>query len=138
MRPKNPCWVAEVASASCRQRVCCVLCSARWAPGPTSLSVKRGSSGSRRSATASALTPTSPMAVATAPIFDPDLDRQVADEVVTDLAARIGGKNVALTIVKRLPLMGGGVSAIMDGFATYQIGRYASGELLRRRALVVS
>ena len=45
---------------------------------------------------------------------------------------------MALTIVKRLPLMGGGVSAIMDGFATYQIGRYASGELLRRRALVVS
>ena len=79
--------------------------------------------------------PTSPMAVATAPIFDPDLDRQVADDVVTDLAARIGGKNLALAIVKRLPLAGGGVSAIMDGFATYQIGRYATGELLRRRAL---
>jgi len=79
--------------------------------------------------------PTSPMAVATAPVFDPDLDRQVADDVVTDLAARIGGKNVALAIVKRLPLMGGGVSAVMDGFATYQIGRYATGELLRRRAL---
>ncbi|HKN42407.1 MAG TPA: EcsC family protein [Propionibacteriaceae bacterium] len=79
--------------------------------------------------------PTSPMAVATAPIFDPDLDRQVADDVVSDLAARIGGKNLALAIVKRLPLAGGGVSAIMDGFATYQIGRYATGELLRRRAL---
>ena len=79
--------------------------------------------------------PTSPMAVATAPIFDPDLDRQVADDVVTDLAARIGGKNLALAIVKRLPLAGGGVSAIMDGFATYQIGRYATGELLGRRAL---
>lgn len=79
--------------------------------------------------------PTSPMAVATAPIFDPDLDRQVADDVVADLAARIGGKNLALAIVKRLPLAGGGVSAVMDGIATYQIGRYATGELLRRRAL---
>ena len=79
--------------------------------------------------------PTSPMAVATAPIFDPDLDRQVADDVVADLAARIGGKNLALAIVKRLPLAGGGVSAVMDGFATYQIGRYATGELIRRRAL---
>jgi uncharacterized protein (DUF697 family) len=79
--------------------------------------------------------PTSPLAVATAPIFDPDLDRQVADDVVADLAARIGGKNLALAIVKRLPLAGGGVSAVMDGFATYQIGRYATGELLRRRAL---
>lgn len=79
--------------------------------------------------------PTSPMAVATAPIFDPDLDRQVADDVVADLAARIGGKNLALAIVKRLPLAGGGVSAVMDGFATYQIGRYATGELIRRRAV---
>ena len=82
--------------------------------------------------------PTSPMAVATAPIFDPQLDRLVADEVLTDLAARIGGKNVALAIVKRVPLMGGGVSAVMDGIATYQIGRYATGELLRRRALVTN
>ena len=82
--------------------------------------------------------PSSPMAVATAPVFDPDLDRQVADEVVTDLAARIGGKNLALAITRRLPLLGGGVGAIMDALATYQIGRYATGELLRRRALVVS
>jgi uncharacterized protein (DUF697 family) len=80
--------------------------------------------------------PTSPLAVATAPIFDPELDRLVAEEVLTDLAARIGGKNVALAIVKRVPLMGGGVSAVMDGIATYQIGRYASGELVPRRALV--
>jgi hypothetical protein len=81
--------------------------------------------------------PTSPMAVATAPVFDPDLDRQVADEVVTDLAARIGGKNLALAITRRVPLLGGGVGAIMDAIATHQIGRYATGELLRRRALVV-
>jgi hypothetical protein len=38
-------------------------------------------------------------------------------------------------IIKRLPLAGGGLSAIMDGLATYQIGRYATGELARRRAL---
>jgi hypothetical protein len=81
--------------------------------------------------------PTSPMAVATAPMFDPDLDRRVADEVVSDLVARIGGKNLALATVKRVPLLGGGVSAIMDGIATYQIGRYATGELMRRRALVL-
>jgi uncharacterized protein (DUF697 family) len=78
------------------------------------------------------------MAVATAPVFDPDLDRQVADEVVTDLAARIGGKNLALAITRRVPLLGGGIGAIMDGIATYQIGRYATGELLRRRAVTVN
>ena len=80
--------------------------------------------------------PTSPMAVATAPMFDPELDRQVAEEVTADLAARIGGKNLALVVTRRVPLLGGGIGAVMDGLATHQIGRYAKGELLRRRALV--
>ena len=79
--------------------------------------------------------PTSPMAVATAPVFDPDLDRRVAEEVVTDLAGRIGGKNLALVMTKRIPLVGGGIGAVMDGVATAQIGKYAKSELLRRRAL---
>ena len=79
--------------------------------------------------------PTSPMAVATAPMFDPELDRQVAEEVVGDLAARIGGKNMALLVTKRVPLLGGGIGAVMDGIATHQIGRYAKSELLRRRSL---
>jgi uncharacterized protein (DUF697 family) len=79
--------------------------------------------------------PTSPMAVATAPVFDPDLDRRVAEEVVSDLAGRIGGKNVALVVTKRIPLVGGGIGAVMDGIATAQIGKYAKSELLRRRAL---
>ena len=53
----------------------------------------------------------------------------------SDLAARIGGKNVALMIIKRLPLAGGGLGAMMDGLATYQIGRYAKGSWQVRRAL---
>lgn len=84
---------------------------------------------------ASGRLPTSPMAVATAPVFDPDLDRQVAEEVISDLAARIGGKNIALMVTKRVPLLGGGIGAVVDGMATRQIGTYAKGELLRRRAL---
>jgi uncharacterized protein (DUF697 family) len=79
--------------------------------------------------------PTSPMAVATAPIFDPDLDRRVAEEVVSDLLGRVGGKNLALTITKRVPLIGGGIGAVMDGMATHQIGKYAKSELVQRRAL---
>jgi uncharacterized protein (DUF697 family) len=81
--------------------------------------------------------PTSPMAVATAPMFDPELDRQVAEEVAGDLAARIGGKNMALLLTKRVPFVGGGIGAVVDGLATLQIGRYAKGELLRRRSLSV-
>jgi uncharacterized protein (DUF697 family) len=79
--------------------------------------------------------PTSPMAIATAPMFDPDLDARVAEEVVTDLAGRIGGKNLALMLTKRVPLVGGGIGAVVDGVATHQIGKYAKSELLRRRAL---
>ncbi|HYP43590.1 MAG TPA: EcsC family protein [Propionibacteriaceae bacterium] len=79
--------------------------------------------------------PTSPMAVATAPVFDPDLDRRVAEEVVSDLTSRIGGKNLALMVTKRVPLIGGGVGAVMDGLATRQIGKYAQGELALRRQL---
>ncbi len=79
--------------------------------------------------------PTSPMAVATAPVFDPELDRQVAEEVLGGLMARIGGKNLALVVTRRVPLLGGGIGAVLDGIATHQVGNYAKGELPRRRAL---
>ncbi|SDV02461.1 EcsC protein family protein [Microlunatus sagamiharensis] len=79
--------------------------------------------------------PTSPMAVATAPVFDAALDRQVAEAVLADLMSRIGGKNLALVVTRRVPLLGGGVGAVVDGMATHQIGAYAKAELLRRRAL---
>ena len=79
--------------------------------------------------------PTSPLAVATAPVFDRQLDRQVAEEVVADLLSRVGGKNLALMMTKRVPLVGGGIGAVVDGLATRQIGRYAVSELVRRRAL---
>ena len=79
--------------------------------------------------------PTSPMAIATAPVFDPLLDARVAEAVVSDLASRIGGKNLALMLTKRVPLVGGGIGAVVDAVATRQIGKYAKSELLRRRAL---
>ena len=79
--------------------------------------------------------PTSPMTVATAPMFDADLDRVVAEEVTSGLASRVGGRNMALIVTKRVPLLGGGVGAVMDGYATQQVGKYAKSELLRRRAL---
>jgi uncharacterized protein (DUF697 family) len=85
---------------------------------------------------AQGILPTSPMAVATAPMFDPDLDRRVAEEVVADLVTRIGGKNVALMITKRVPLLGGGIGAVIDGIATHQIGTFTKGELVRRRRLL--
>ena len=79
--------------------------------------------------------PTSPLAIATAPMFDPQLDQRVAEEVLTDLIQRVGGKNLALTVTRRVPILGGGVGAVMDGIATHQIGKYARSELVVRRSI---
>jgi len=76
--------------------------------------------------------PTSPLAIATAPVFDPELDRQVAGEVVAELIARISGKRMALTVTRRIPLLGGAVGAGVDGWSTYRIGQYADKSLVRR------
>ena len=76
--------------------------------------------------------PTSPLAIATAPVFDPELDRQVSGEVVAELIARISGKRMALTITRRVPLLGGAVGAGVDGWSTYRIGEYADKSLVRR------
>lgn len=78
--------------------------------------------------------PTSPMAIATAPMFDPELDRRVAREVLTDLMTRVGGKRLAVTVIKRVPLVGGGVGAVFDAAMTRQLGVYAKGEFRRRRS----
>ena len=45
--------------------------------------------------------PTSPMAVATAPVFDPALDRVVAEEVTGGLASPVGGRKKALVVTQR-------------------------------------
>ncbi|MEV8377295.1 EcsC family protein [Kribbella sp. NPDC056861] len=76
--------------------------------------------------------PTSPLAIATAPVFDPELDRQVAGEVVGELIARISGKRMGLMVTRRVPLLGGAVGAGVDGWSTYRIGRYADESLVRR------
>ena len=79
--------------------------------------------------------PTTPMAIATAPVFDPALDRRVSEAVVGGLLARVGGKHLPLLMARRIPLVGGGVGAVVDGLSTYQIGQFTKGELVRRRAI---
>jgi uncharacterized protein (DUF697 family) len=76
--------------------------------------------------------PTSPLAIATAPVFDPELDRLVAGEVVGELIARISGKRMGLMVTRRIPLLGGAVGAGVDGWSTYRIGQYADKSLVRR------
>ncbi|HEY0888498.1 MAG TPA: EcsC family protein [Nocardioides sp.] len=76
--------------------------------------------------------PAPPMALATAPTHDPDLDRIVAAEVTAELLARVAGKRLATTVGKRIPVLGGVVGAGTDGWVTYRIGRYAAKELRQR------
>ncbi len=76
--------------------------------------------------------PSSPMAIATAPAYDSALDQRIASEVAGELVARVAGKRTLATIGRRLPVLGGGVGMVTDGFATYQVGRYAAKELKAR------
>lgn len=74
-----------------------------------------------------------PLAVATAPAFDPVLDRQVSEWVLAELAGRIGGKQLAVQIIRRIPVVGGAVGAGVDGWLTHIIGAYVKDELVLRR-----
>ncbi|QLQ14606.1 MAG: EcsC family protein [Micropruina sp.] len=77
--------------------------------------------------------PSTPLGIATAPMFDPLLDRQVSERVLGDLATKIGGKHLTVLIAKRIPLVGGGVGAVADGYLTYVLGAYARKEFVRRQ-----
>jgi hypothetical protein len=76
--------------------------------------------------------PAPPMALATAPTHDPDLDRIISAEVASELITKVAGKRLAITIGRRVPIVGGVVGAGADGYATWRIGRYADRELLPR------
>ena len=76
--------------------------------------------------------PAPPMAIATAPAHDPQLDKVISAEVTSELLTKVAGKRVATTVGRRVPVVGGLFGAGADGFATWKIGRYADRELLSR------
>jgi hypothetical protein len=76
--------------------------------------------------------PAPPMALATAPAHDPDLDRIISAEVAADLIAKVAGKRLAVVVGRRVPIVGGIVGMSVDGYVTWRIGRYADRELLPR------
>jgi uncharacterized protein (DUF697 family) len=78
--------------------------------------------------------PTSPMVIATAPVFDPVLEASVSERVFGDLGAKMAGKHVVVLVAKRIPLIGGGIGAATDSYLTYALGHYAKREFVRRRA----
>ena len=76
--------------------------------------------------------PGSPMVLATAPAYDPELDKLVAAEVTSALVGRVIGKRAATTVVRRVPVAGGLWAGSSDAYATWQIGKYAERELRPR------
>ena len=67
--------------------------------------------------------PAPPMALATAPLHDPDLDVVISAEVAAELVARVTGKKVATTFARKVPIAGGFIGLGVDAFATWQVGR---------------
>lgn len=59
---------------------------------------------------------------------DPTLPDRVGSHVMQALVTRVGGKQATLTVARRIPVLGGAVSAGVDAFSTYTIGRYADRE----------
>ena len=78
--------------------------------------------------------PAPPMALATAPVNDPDLDRILSAEVASELITKVAGKRLAITVGRRVPIVGGVVGLSADAYSTWRIGRYADRELLPRAA----
>ena len=76
--------------------------------------------------------PATPLAIATAPMFDPALDQAINERVMGSLAGRLGGKHLAVVVVRRIPLVGGGVGAAVDGWLTFGLAAYAKREFVAR------
>jgi hypothetical protein len=79
--------------------------------------------------------PTTPLAVATAPVFDPELERKISERVMGSLASRMGGKHLAVVVVRRIPLVGGGVGAVVDGWLTFGLAAYVKREFVGRQQI---
>jgi hypothetical protein len=78
--------------------------------------------------------PAPPMALATAPLHDATLDAIISTEVASDLITKVAGKRLAITVGRRVPVVGGLVGMGADGYLTWKIGRYADREFLPRAA----
>ncbi len=76
--------------------------------------------------------PSSPMAIATAPAYDPLLDQLIASHVAAELLERVAEKRTLAAFGRKVPIFGGSVGLVTDGLATFQVGRYAAQELRSR------
>jgi len=81
--------------------------------------------------------PGRPQVVATAPVHDADLAATIATSVLQEVLAALGGKDLAGLVLRKVPLLGGGVGAAVDAYTTNQVARCARRELVSRRPATV-
>lgn len=77
--------------------------------------------------------PGRPMLIATAPAYDPELDKMMAGEFTSALVNRVMGKRAAGVVARRVPVAGGVWGAGADGLNTWQLGKFAARELMPRQ-----
>lgn len=77
--------------------------------------------------------PSSPLVVATAPVFDARLDGQVSRALLDRVLYQVSGKRLGVRALRGIPLVGGGVGAAVDGWSTRSIGIHAMNEFPSRR-----
>ena len=77
--------------------------------------------------------PSSAAAVATAPAFDPRLDARVSRALFEHSMNHVSGKRLGVFLAKRIPLVGGGVGAVVDGWSTHSIIQHAQEQFISRR-----
>ena len=70
-------------------------------------------------------------------MFDPALDQSINERVMGSLAGRLGGKHLAVVVVRRIPLVGGGVGAAVDGWLTFGLAAYAKREFVPRHQVSI-
>jgi EcsC protein family len=81
------------------------------------------------------LLPAPPMALATAPLHDADLDKVISSQVAAEMVSKVAGKQLVTTIGRRIPIAGGFFGMGADAYVTWKVGRYADRELLPRARL---
>lgn len=80
--------------------------------------------------------PSSPLVVATAPVFDARLDGQVARALLDRSVNQVTGKRFGLWLARGIAVVGGGVGAAVDGLSTRGVAVNAMAEFPSRRPRV--
>lgn len=82
--------------------------------------------------------PSTPLAVATAPVFDAALDGRITRALLDRTMGHLGGKRLGVLAGRWIPFIGGGVGAVVDGLSTRAMAALALQEFPSRRPRLTS